>query len=1203
MTDAARATGMRLQGGADLSGIDLPSIEAQRDGLRSAVFEADRKHRIVFVGRFFQGSTGIVASLHRALEGVGHTVFELEYARHRDAFDRSSGATGGYGPVFFRPEAVDAVFRSFRPEIVVFCAGGVVLDQAGRDWFRERGIMTIGLTLSDPDVQDSVIDHVGNFDYHTTNAELSLRRYREEGHANTFLMPFGIDRDYVLRDVAPAPELAADAICIGHAAGRPDRHEVMTRLAELVDVRVYGNGWPLPGAEPVAGDRLLQAAHEGLIHVNFPATRAGFTNVKCGVFETIGAGAILATARFDEMSHLFDYDQEILGYDSAEDLAQQIAALKADPVELERIRRRGFARLLSEHLYEHRWLQLFDEIDRDLADEGGSKDAGERERLLGILSFEHGRPRHVIISGFYGAQNRGDDLLLDAIASSLQRADSDANIIVAAVQPTEVERTSGYQAFRRSDAHVAERFASMATSVILGAGGLWHDYTIAKAGGVSGVVTGAAVSPSHLVQLPLMVKAYGGSFHVYGMGVGPLTDEAAKAAVRLTGSLAESVTVRDEESKALLQGVADRWKATPVVGPDAVYSLPLETAPSNIELPERYVLLNVRPWGDDNGQSLRLRDVVLRVAERIGVPVVALPMQTIDERTLATPEGEPERLAGMVPSQLPGPEFLGVIAGSAAVVSMRLHANLLAHRLGRPAVGFSYDPKVRSHFVQLGRGEMVLDLEAEEAEIERALRSALEEQQLPEHVQARVRELETESVAAIDRVAQAIASDPVQISPIAGMVHEPAEKPKSQKSVDIEKAVWPESEAVDVHSASIRSGNELDPSAIVEHKRKRTRNGDLFSLAVRAPRKGDFVDWELTLPASEEGSRIELWIKQKYPEKLTLRGYLAYSVYAGDEHLFTQDITDWQPRNTVWIAFGPDESERRIRIRLHALRNCPDWNWGPASAITVERSRELTWHGTEPLRWGASSPYAREAIQPMRNAPVLSALEALATATAASLERVASQLPAPAAAAGAGPAKGVGDAASVPRPSGDEGTMIRLDRASVASGNLLDPGATVEHVRSTTATGDSFRLVSRAPRLGDYVEWSIRLTPEDGQGQRIELWLQQKYGERSNVAGHLAYSVLVGDQVLFTQDVTAWRPRNTVWIAVGPEAVDPVVTVRLHALKDCPDWGWGEASPIAVERARTMPWAAAAADVVWGASSPAAHAPRPAVASALSSSR
>lgn len=945
----------------------LPSIDEQRAALRSATFEAPRKHRIVFVGRFFQGATGIVASLHRALEGLGHTVFELEPAKHKEALDASSGAKGGYGPVFFRPEAVAPIFETFDPEIVVFCAGGVVLDDAARDWFRERGIVTIGLTLSDPDVQDSVIDHVDRFDFHTTNAQLALERYVAEGHRNTFLMPFGIDRDFILRDVAPAPELAADAICIGHAAGRPDRHEVMTRLAELVDVRVYGNGWPLPGAAPVSGDRLLQAAHEGTVHVNFPATRAGFTNVKCGVFETIGAGAILATSRFDEMGALFEYGDEILGYDSAEDLAQQIVELKGDPERLEHVRRAGFRRLLSEHLYEHRWLQLFEQIDRDLASDDGSKSPEERERLSAILAREHGRPRHVIISGFYGAQNRGDDLLLDAIAGSLRRADPDTNVVVAAVQPREVERSGGYQAFKRTDAHVAERYASMATSIILGAGGLWHDYTIARAGGVAGIVTGAVVSPSHLVQLPLMTKAYGGSFHVYGMGVGPLTDEAAKAAVRLTGSLASSVTVRDEQSLRLLDDVRQGWPAKPVIAPDAVYSLDMDPVEPSIALPDRYIALNVRPWEDD-AQSLRLRDAVLTIASRLDVPVVALPMQPIDDKVLSNGDAE-AAYSARVPSGLSGDEFLGVISRASAVVSMRLHANLLAHRLGVPAVGFSYDEKVRSHFGQLGRAESVLDLDAPEDVIEQAIVRALDEGRLPDAVTARVRELEQQSRDAIDAVAASIAAAPLQISPIAGMPHEgvKVEKPhRKEKGASVaEDVIWPSDTSLRLETAVVSSGNLFDRAAEVGHKRRTNRRGDSFELDARAPRHGDFVQWAMPLTTTPgEGMRVELWIQQKYRERQKFAGYLAYSVLLDDKVLFTQDITDWQPRNSVWVAFTPTSEKSVLKVRLHALRNCPDWGWGAATTLTVERGRALTWPENGELVWGASSPHAvRHAVQ------------------------------------------------------------------------------------------------------------------------------------------------------------------------------------------------------------------------------------------------
>jgi hypothetical protein len=125
---------------------------------------------------------------------------------------------------------------------------------------RRRGILLLGLTLSDPDVFESVVPAALTFDYHTTNARNAVGMYRANGVHNTTWMPFGIDRDYMLADVPPAPELTADVICLGHAH-RPERNETMLRLAQQHDVRVYGRGWALPGAEVVGG-----ALQEGVAH-------------------------------------------------------------------------------------------------------------------------------------------------------------------------------------------------------------------------------------------------------------------------------------------------------------------------------------------------------------------------------------------------------------------------------------------------------------------------------------------------------------------------------------------------------------------------------------------------------------------------------------------------------------------------------------------------------------------------------------------------------------------------------------------------------------------------------------------------------------------------------------------------------------------------------------------------------------------------
>lgn len=936
-----------------------PSIEEQKDALRQEVIDAPNRYRIVFVGNFFQGPTGIVASLHRALETIGHTVFKIDTAMHKEILDKSSGAKGGYGPVWLKPQAIERVLDTFQPEIIVACAGGLVLNPEDSAYLRDRGIISVGLTLSDPDVQDSVIEHVSNYDVHTTNAQLAYDRYLAEGHTNTFLFPFGIDRSYILRDVAEDKSMKADAIAIGHAQGRPDRHEIMVPLADQVKVKTYGSGWPLPGSESVSGDRLLQAAKGGTVHVNFPATRAGFTNVKCGVFETIGAGAVLATTEFDEMSRLFDYETEIIGYSNATDLGERVRELIDDPERLESVRRRSFSRLLSDHLYERRWNTLFTELLSALDDGVGPWDEDRRSELRSTLSVSHDRPRNVIISGYYGARNRGDDILLNALRDRIVSEVPDANIISAAVNAKEVERSQGIQAFRRADPFESDKHASSATSVILGPGGLWHDYTIQAAGGVAGIVTGATISPSHLVQLPLMVRAHGGSFHVHGLGVGPLIDSSAKSSVNLTGLLAESVTVRDQESLDLLEDMQGAWPNTPIVSPDVAYTLPLSglDAASTELLPDRpYMVVNVRPF-QENGDSLEaIRDVVFTFAKQHDLAILGVPMQPVDENAMKEwePFDEEGRLS-ILPQDAPYPVFLRSLRDAAILVSMRLHTNLFAHRVGKAPVGIAYDPKLTGHFTQLGRAEFAVEMPVDRNRLWDRLSAAFDAGDLDEQTVNAVRELEAQANETLHGLCRLIEAAPKKLPDTGSMVQAPPKESKSRALMP-----WPAEQSLDLRGALVRGGSEISAAREVDVIRRTTFKGDLFYMDLRAASKGDYATWRLDVPvpSDEDGVRIELWLRQHYKEKRNLAGRFVYEVSIDGEVLFREDITGWSERNSVWIAKRTDADTVDLRVRVVALRKTESWGWGRAAAMTVEAVRAMPWAASSALEWGASSPAA-----------------------------------------------------------------------------------------------------------------------------------------------------------------------------------------------------------------------------------------------------
>ncbi len=94
----------------------------------------------------------------------------------------------------------------------------------------------------------------------------------------------------------------------------------MGYLAKKFKVKVYGNGWQLPNAKPVRGYQMLQASRYGRIHINFAQTRAGYTKVKCGVFESIASGScFMYKQNLKKWEKYFEYGAEIIGFNSKEE--------------------------------------------------------------------------------------------------------------------------------------------------------------------------------------------------------------------------------------------------------------------------------------------------------------------------------------------------------------------------------------------------------------------------------------------------------------------------------------------------------------------------------------------------------------------------------------------------------------------------------------------------------------------------------------------------------------------------------------------------------------------------------------------------------------------------------------------------------------------------------------------------------------------
>lgn len=727
----------------------------------------------------------------------------------------------------------------------------------------------------------------------------------------------------------------------------------MKTLAQDLDVKVYGRGWEFPDARVVEGLEMLQASRAGMVHVNFPGTRAGYTNIKCGVFETVGSGRVLCTEEFPEMRNFFEYGEEIVPYRSTEDLVANIRNLLADPSRYERMRRRAFHRLLTQHLYEHRWLTLFEEIGKDLSSERPivGRDSADRfrERLKGKSSYV----RRIIVSGFYGARNVGDELILSSFRQAFKRSQHNIQPVVACEHPANVELDHGISAFRRSDLMRAEAAVKSASAVAVGGGGLWHDYTFHRAGGISGFFDHPKLSVTGLTTIPLMAKILGKPAHVFGLGAGPLSDSDAQTFVKFAAEMMSSITVRDDASKAVLESI-DGWDVPVDVEPDAVYGYELPRDLPVIELPEgirgkAYLIVNLRPWDREELDLGELAYHVGQVCGRYDLAVLGVPMQRgarLDEAVLREfvdllPDGVSSAVVSL--EDINAREVLGLIARSKAVLAMRLHMSLLAHRFRVPAVGLSYDPKVKAHFLQIGRGQYVFDLTTSAEIVAKQVEVALASGELEDSVASNVARFEAAALESMEKFVSRVAKAEIKTNPLGlGSLVSGRQLKASYRAVkEVNGKGAPRTAGVGFGfgQATVHSGSEKSKDRDVRVGFEIGRTRAMVKFRDSAPRKGDYVKLSLGYYVRSNTPHA-LLIPVHVPYESKHLGRLEWQLVVQGKVVHKEDIAiDSQPRQ-IELGVVPERMFVSIDIVVKALRNCEDWGWGGASRVLVGELRK-----------------------------------------------------------------------------------------------------------------------------------------------------------------------------------------------------------------------------------------------------------------------
>jgi len=195
---------------------------------------------------------------------------------------------------------------------------------------------------------------------------------------------------------------------------------------------------------------------------------------------------------------------------------------------------------------------------------------------------------------------------------------------------------------------------------------------------------------------------------IYAQGVGPLQQKSTRDAVAKVLNKVDAITVRDSDSKALLESIGVNHVPIHLSGdPSFLVEPDLEAADNILDkhnlTKKDFVTITLRPWSSSNDWLHDAAEGIHQASQALGIKVVVIPMQESEdmEPCSAIKSGILIRNPGSVRATK------GIIARSAMVIGMRLHSLIFAAGEGVPFVPIIYDPKVASFAEMAGQNYTV----------------------------------------------------------------------------------------------------------------------------------------------------------------------------------------------------------------------------------------------------------------------------------------------------------------------------------------------------------------------------------------------------------------------------------------------------------------------------------------------------------------
>ncbi|MDO4920482.1 MAG: polysaccharide pyruvyl transferase CsaB [Phascolarctobacterium sp.] len=297
----------------------------------------------------------------------------------------------------------------------------------------------------------------------------------------------------------------------------------------------------------------------------------------------------------------------------------------------------------------------------------------------------------IVISGYYGFANAGDEAMLTAIIKALRSTENSVGLTVISGNPQVTAARYKVNSIHRFNPWEILTALRSCDLLLSGGGSLLQDVTSKR-------------SLLYYLSILALGLLLGKRVMLFAQGIGPIHSRLLRKLTQAVCSRVDLITVRDQDSLYELRRIGIPAEKVQLTA-DAVLTLPPEGPEQGkrllqeFKVPQDKMLLaiSVRKWQDDDRYLLELAKAADSLSEEFGAHVVLLPLQypvDVEACTRLQHFMVHKDNSTVLTADCDTEQFLSLMGNFDLLIGMRLHALIFAAVMELPFAAVSYDPKI-----------------------------------------------------------------------------------------------------------------------------------------------------------------------------------------------------------------------------------------------------------------------------------------------------------------------------------------------------------------------------------------------------------------------------------------------------------------------------------------------------------------------------